>query len=546
MTAFENYVRAQVSDFLQTVLLIDDEAFRRAPLASTGTGDDWDAEDQPESASGRVFELQAPTPVPLEDELDVHEVTFRFADAGLACSILSPQSDSENREFKPAFVKLARRSDVLILDWNMNGDHGATAERLVHEVLRHDGGPVRRRLRLVAVYTGEPDLSQIAERVHLVTDASLEHDPTAWDDERHLAFSRGPVRVAVFAKEHVRNLADSFADRRRDAASLPETVVEEFSRHAGGLVTTAAISALAGIRNDAHRVLASLSPEMDAAVLGQRVNLQRPEDVERQIESLIVRELRAIVEDHEVGSHLDLAHIRRWLNHQKDLPAHGMSKHDFVSKEIRLSLLSGGYSEELVERLNAGGVSKGRIHSLRDTSGTELFVRSAGEQRTSDDLFASRMSVRSRYSKPTPVLRPGTIVEYSGSYKVCVQPACDSVRVGEVRAFPMLPLEVVPHANGKPGDGMFTVPDSKLGGFLRLRVNAKPAGLMMEEFESTGGGVVSARSRGGVLKFRSRRGRHWRWVADLQEDQAQRVIERLSAEFSRIGLEEAEVLRNGY
>lgn len=439
--------------------------------------------------------------------------------------------------------------DALILDWNLNGDNGATAEKLIKAVLRNDTKSPRRRLRLLTIYTGEPDLTQIAERVSKATTESLPEDELKWDDDRRrVAFSRGPLRVAVFAKEHVRSISTELADRRRAIHELPSLVVEEFSRHSLGLVTAASLSALSGIRNDAHRLLAALGPEIDGAVLGQRVSLPHPEDVERQVEGLIASELEAIVQDHEVGSHVGLKRIRQWLNHKTGLGERGISTFKSMNAKIRLQLLADGFSSEMKAKLQDAGISNSRQRKLM-AEATHLFVESLEEKQSSDQLFSMRMSLRSRYAKPSPVLQLGTIVEQDGLYAVCVQPLCDSVRINGSRMFPLLPLEIVNEGDRSPSD--LTVRDSNSsGGYVRLRLVPKPSRILMRDFESSASGTVKVRRYRKVERFSEvkvkGRGKSWRWVGDLKADHAQRMVERLSSEFSRVGLEEAESLRQGW
>lgn len=547
-TRFERHVQRQVMEFLQTVLLIDDEAFRRAPQVTSSSienDQEW-LDGSTGGAFGHALELQTPPDIPAPDALDVQEVTFRFASEGLSCAILSPQTAQENNQFKPAFVKTAKRADALLLDWNMNDDNGEAAERLIRAVLEEDLKSPRRRLRLIVIYTGEPDLQMIAERVEKVTEQGLGADVTRWDDQRNIAFSRGSARIAVFAKEHVQNLPPQLTDRRKEISALPKTVVEEFARHSMGLVTSASLSALAGIRNDAHRIIAALRPELDAAILGQRVSLPHPEDVESQVEELIVSEVQAIIQDHEVGNHVGLARVRDWLAHNKHLAPRGISEFSEVSAELRSELLSVGFSPEADSLLKQRGLSGNRLKQLRKAGGTVLFSRNEEEKLASDRLLATRMSVRSRYSKPTPILQLGSIIERGGSYAVCVQPLCDSVRIDGAQFFPLLPLEIAKEGDGIPGDGLFTIADNRVPGeYVRLRVRARPAGIKMEEFEASAAGVVRARCIRGVNRFRSTSGRSWRWVGDLKADHAQRVVEKLSAGFSRVGLEEAEILRLG-
>lgn len=544
-TGFERHVHKQVMEFLQTVLLIDDEAFRRAPKIHGHAEDEW-SESESDPTVGAQLNLIAPSEIPSADELDVQQVSRSFADEGLSCAILSPQSTEENAELKPAFVKTARRADALILDWNLNGDDGKAAEKLVKAVLKQDTQSPRQRLRLIIIYTGEPDLGKIAGRVLHATSESLKDVQPEWDDENRVAFSRGPIRVSVFSKEHVLNLPNALEERRREVSKLPAAVVEEFGRHSMGLVPSAALSALAGVRNDGHRLLAALGPELDAAVLGQRIALNYPEDVERQVETLIGSELLAIVQDHEVGSHVGLTAIRQWIAHHKEIGPRGISTISEVSSALRLAFLAQGLGDDVLDRqVTATGLSKKQLQRIRD-DGAGLFSGDETSKAQSNRAFSVRMSMRSRYSRPTPILQLGSIVEQSGKYAVCVQPLCDSVRIDGSRNFPLLPLEIAEELDRKAGDGLLTVRDERRpGGFVRLRVSTTPSRIRMENFKASPSGVVKAYVRWGAPRFPTVANKSWRWIGELKPDHSQRVVERLSSKFSRVGIDEAEVLRLG-
>jgi hypothetical protein len=115
--------------------------------------------------------------------------------------------------------------------------------------------------------------------------------------------------------------------------------------------------------------------------------------------------------------------------------------------------------------------------------------------------------------------------------------------------FPLLPLEVVGEGDRTPSD--VTVRDAQApGDYVRLRVVPKPSRIMMRGFTACppGTGRVHWDAETGSFLEVEVEGRRksWRWVGDLKADHAQRVVERLSSEFSRVGLEEAEALRQGW
>ncbi|MDR0283348.1 MAG: hypothetical protein LBI33_00430 [Propionibacteriaceae bacterium] len=546
--SFESHIREQVKCFLQTVLVIDDEAYR--PLDSSALdvddGEDWGVGGR-ESLPGKLPQLKVPLEEHASEAFDAKSVSVAFAKVGLSCAILSPQSTQENKEHEPAFTSAAKRADVLVLDWSMNGDHGQTAKDLVGSVLRDDASNEHHRLRLIVVYTGEPFLGDIAVQIALVVKSILGDEPD-WDDrETMVSFCCGPVRVSVYAKEHVSNLPIGLEERRRSLSALPQVTVEEFGRHRIGLVTTAAISALAAIRNDAHRLLAVFGPELDPAVLGQRVALPHPEDVERQVEELIGSELLAIVQDHEVGAHIGVPEIEAWLAHDKSLGSHGCSEFEGVTDAIRLQLLKDGLTEKLK---GEAGISGNKSNRFRKR-GAALFASSEEKSDSSRDLLGVLMSMRSRYTRPIPRLQLGSVVEQGGVYAVCVQPLCDCVRIVGERAFPLLPAEVVEEDNGGAGGYLATVYDpaadrtSCRNGYVRLRVRADPWRIQMVAFAASTTGEVESIIEDGAITFRSKTGEVWRWIGELNPEHAQRVVVSLAASLARVGVTEVEALRVG-
>ncbi|MCL2784716.1 MAG: response regulator receiver domain [Propionibacteriaceae bacterium] len=538
---FELYVQKQVQDFLQNVLLIDDEALRRAEVH----GDDgakW-IEQGPRLPSGHLPRLRTPQQLPRPDELDIQQVSRSFAELGLSCAVLSPQTIRENEELEPAFVKTARRADALILDWNLNGDGGKTVKKLVRTVLGEDEESCRRRLRLIVVYTGESDLSDIAHRLFSITTELIKGHVGQWDTDSKVAFTHGPVRISVFCKEHVHNLAPALERYRCKIQELPGLVIEEFGRLSMGLVTSAALAALAGLRNDGHRLLAALGPELDAAVLGQRVALSNPDDIQRQVETLIGAELLAIVQEHEIGSRLGMDPIRMWLLYHEEIGPQGIFQIEEVTKELRLSFLLNGLSDPGIISRTSVRLSGKQIKAIqKDAAG--LFSVNELSRDHSNNHFSMRMCMRSVYSKPSPTLRLGSVICRKGLYAVCVQPLCDSVRIIDLsKRFPLIPLEVYEENREKTGDLLITIRDEERNeGFVHLRVRATPSAVRMEEFKVSGK-VVRAKRRNRQLRFETSSGETWRWVGDLQPAFAQRVVERLASNFSRIGVDEAEFLR---
>ncbi len=156
----------------------------------------------------------------------------------------------------------------------------------------------------------------------------------------------------------------------------------------------------------------------------------------------------------------------------------------------------------------------------------------------SDHNLAVRMSTRTRYEKQDPVLTLGTIVrENDGSYWVCVQPLCDSVRLkGKTFSFPFLLLSTT-----KKDDHIgFVIED---GTTKELSLIAKPSSSSLRQFGPIEENEVRCKRDGESWYFLdSQNNRLW-WIAELKPDHAQRVAYEYSQKISRVGLTESEWLR---
>jgi hypothetical protein len=77
-----------------------------------------------------------------------------------------------------------------------------------------------------------------------------------------------------------------------------------------------ALAAFAALRRDTHRALNVLRPEIDSAFVGHRIATSSPEDATDLAMRLVLSQIRAIVDDDDVGRFVGLEAIKRWLEHR--------------------------------------------------------------------------------------------------------------------------------------------------------------------------------------------------------------------------------------
>ncbi|MBQ7804693.1 response regulator receiver domain [Rhodococcus sp. (in: high G+C Gram-positive bacteria)] len=543
---FQEHIRQTVDGFLQTVVIVDDEAYRKVtPTASDADADAWDDLDTSSPSSGVQLKLKSPAVVAPPDDLSAQKVAEAFAIHGLTCAMLSPQNQKENKKVRTPLLAAARRADLVVLDWNINDDFGETTKILFRGLLEMDRD-IERRLRVVAIYTGEPQLSDIADKIMQIAKEEMP-DSEIVSDPILPQFTCGPVRVAVLAKEHIVSIPIHLEPQRTTIDDLPSRLADEFSTLCNGLVPSAALAALTGIRRETHRLLTALGPHLDIAFLGHRVALVKPEESERHLESLISAEISAIIDDSQVGNMISVDNIAKWLESRDDLPtAFSLPKNGSIVDSIDIDGLHAdfikfGLSDEYIGEHPATytPLSKSKLKLLRN-SATELFSKKEMAEKSNNSLF-EKMAIRTRYSNPAPILTLGSIVRHTRGYAICVQPLCDSTRLRSATSFPFLPLEFC--QDGDKGENLIVVRTSaSQDRWLTFKIRLQPSELTLVEFEPIEGSIRCT-SKKDKSVFVSTTGHFYEWLAELKVNNAQRVVEKLANAFSRVGLDEAELLR---
>lgn len=530
--------------FLQTAVVVDDESFKpetagrraeaqvQAEAVTKRPGRRRSASAEPAEPAGEVEGLS-------EHDLDPKAIIDAFARTGLVCAVLSPSLDEDP---SATLLPAARRADLVVLDWVMHEDDGDRTKKLIAEILQSDEEAVRRRLRTIAIYTAQDDLRGVAGGVKEILETQY-LDCELVEIDGGLTFERGAVRMTVLAKPDIA-LTDDLLDRQVDVSELPKRLISEFSALAAGLVSGVALASLAALRDDAHRVLQALPAELDASFLGHRSALAVPEDAKEGLVDLIASELMAVLHDHDVGVHADHAHIRRWLDERAaDTPGLGQVEKGegavaFDQERLRLVVKNGLGSKEGRAEVSKGWSGTKDSHLTHvQRHATELFANTTEEAVASDALLMERMMVRTRYARPKRRLTLGTLVrDVEGTYLLCVQPRCDSVRIGNRRAFPFLVAEAPKPRKGP--DLVVAEPDGKL---VRLRVPRDPYTMRLIVCKGSGG-VCLAEAVDDALHFATEN-TPLTWIADLEDEYGQRFAGQLAANLSRVGLDEHEIMR---
>lgn len=544
-----------VKRFLQTVVVVDDEA------AFTAEDDvpkkDVQAPERPVAVDVEATEEeeQEQEEVPTWDDeahrLDAKEMIDAFANQGLVCAVLRPESQDEVRRDQgedsllDRVTRVGDRSDLIVLDWDIGKDGGEKARQIIQEITENAAKVSPRWLRLIVVYTGEGDLSKIADSIAHVFDPECR-------EEEGLVLRRGAVRVAVYAKHSARNIGPH-SSRRVSFQNLPERLITEFAKMTEGLVSNTAVESLSVLRENTYSLLTRLHSDLDAPYLTHRMLISEPDDATDFLVALIASELRGVLDEQSVGTQASGHAIEAWLEERHSSKAqfeigNNRGTNSLSRDQVKQWLLE-GYFEPYDE---------GRMKYLRKKSDeiTAQLSNEDADQATRLDMeFAMLTSLRTRDkgTEIVPMLTLGTIVEDitdvnegSPQYWLCIQPRCDSVRLGgEQRMYPLLPYEVK-----EPSQGFELVLRDSNEDFVCLKLIDEPSKCSMIPFKPLPESqhIICATKQEAGFVFESEtsgpKGRkRYKWIADLKYEQAQRSISRFASRMSSVGLDEFEWLR---
>ena len=493
--------------------------------------------------------------VPLEDNevLPIKALNQAFAQRGIVCGFLSPSATGSDREaIIQAAEKTAKRADIVILDWKMEGEDkegkqdGYTAKRIIKGILQEDGDETNTfqssgRLRLIVIYSQSTVLGDIVDEIDhsLRTEVTPAHEFSRPDQ---YTLAHESTRICAFRKSG----GITNDGRTYNVKALTGRVIEEFALLTEGLLSNVAIAALSALRTNTHKILQKFNSNLDTAYLNHRAWTDPVEETQEHPIALLASEMQDVLAGNEVTKTIAPDQIRLWVD---SLPAtislnsqiSGMAHKDKL-KLLSDSIIFGANHD------SGDGKWKSLIGSVKNGQAESKFTNlmltdKTGSQK--DREFAMLTTVRSHYSAPPPYLTLGTIVAALGDvpseyqYYVCIQPVCDCVRLKSARDFPFLKLDF-------PTKGKFDLVVKDQGRFIDLMVNYKPHEVVMLRFAPKDK-LIKANKQNGAFSFtgKTAAGKFVRcyWVADLKTAHAQRIAEKFGSEISRVGLTESEWLR---
>ncbi len=555
ITAFDKFILESAEQYLHTVVLIDDRIYERksgnvaAPLSKPQTGLRKAALKSvtlaPDKKSKRV-ERSRDSDKP--EEVSFHDVQNSFAKKRIICSLYQPKKEA-SFSLRSEVYSLCSVADVVIVDWDLHGNPGVKATELVVNLIEQSRQGVPHQLRLILIYTMDPNLGSVANDIYESLLSRIgEQSIGVEEGSEGLVLTTDNSRVVVLGKRPNTSLPQysSFFVPEKE---LAQRTTSEFSRLASGLLQAIVLRGVANLRKNNGRILMRFHRDLDAAFLAHRA-LLLPDEAFGHIIPLLTDELRAVIEDTVgecplgTGSTVERI-VTDWC-----------AKNWKPGSNPRLNIGDGADALEFAKDVFCNGPAmKSDVPGLVEKKETKhpkwngkKSVKLA-EYLTGDsngdcchEMLSSLMSQRVAYENTHRALHLGVIlrqVEGTRRYMLSLQPICDSVRInGTTRTFIFCFLDV-PDA-GRP----FTHAVVDLNRSpIQLDYKPKVSNCYVANFTTGAGAVCPTKDDQGRFIFEDEGKNKYEWIAELKTEHAQRAAEEFGRALSRVGLTESEWLR---
>lgn len=553
MSEFRKRCKEVARRFLQTVVIVDDEAYTepaqspgvlKTPTRHTvGSRPSTTASESPTSAAGEMEEKAAKKVEPDDGShsLATRTLVESFSRQGLICAVVAPRPDTDPSDID-IVAPSVKRTDIVILDWRLNGDKGQRTLSILESILKGDAGE---RLRLIAIYTGEQGISEIGQ---IIVERCAESEWKFEGDEHNVELSYRHCRIVIYSKS-VLPVESGLPNRTLSESDLPDALIEDFSAMAQGLLPNIALMSLAAIRENVHKVLDRFDAKLDPALLTHRACLPVPDDSQQHMVSQLASELHAIMDDAVATDEpAGMDAIKEWL----DFSLGADKEVDFgergkASRDQAIALLEKGLDK--TEDLDISRTKRKTVFRFL----TRGFSNNENPDHQLDHQLAWMFNFRIVFNAPSPILQLGTVLQKpsdanagdanasdaNGSYFLCMRPRCDSVRLKKKTAFLLLPLLTEP----KPNSVQLVLRRDR-DTYQRVSVCMETSQWLLVNFvPDENSGSVVAKGSYPCFYFIDEKCDRFRWLGELKAEFAQRVAQDFAAGLSRVPINNSEWLR---
>ncbi len=543
--------------FLRTAVFIDDRIYnnktkavepvttqRKSRKTATGNGND----------KNNAQLLASPEEIDENQDFPSQQLVNSFANKQIVCSLYQPGKGT-TFSLDSHIYKLSLASDIVIIDWDLGGNPGEKALELISCLIHESVETKPEQLRLILVYTSEPNLDNIANEVFAkLTEINKENIEPQKEDEG-LSMHSSNSRVVILGKPGSR--IPKFKSHEVSEKNLAERSIEEFSKLASGLLQGTVLLGLAKIRENSRKILTKFDKSLDPAFLVHRAMSLPHEEACEHVHPLLVAEIQSILEDCLSGQIISNNVIQNWVSENwnpSDIARQLFSENQNPKEFIEYFCLNG---EEIRDKYQSFDFVK-KITNKKggwksNSEGDKEYLRKLADlidinsESKSSHKLALLMSHRTSYGNLEKSLTLGTIIRKGSlddpEYLLCLLPSCDTVRLSKSRRFVFCLLEVMNKDNSTKNKANYIVKDENK--FIELLYTPKSYNCITLQFEpdSKEKKVMAVKDKNNNLIINCENGERFKWIAQLKPDHAQRAAEQFARDLSRIGLTESEWLR---
>lgn len=546
----DSFSRNAVENFVQTVVFVDDKIY--APSLK-GTVKEYIKAIGPKarkpatkSAEEKITDNSGDTSQKLEEIISFspHDIQASFAKKHIVCSLHQPLK-TNSVGIESDTYKLCASADIVIVDWDLYGDAGEKAKFLIENLVLQSLKEDPHQLRLVLIYTDNPNLFDIADKISEKLTAKIPDGIEYKEADKGLAFHTLNARVVVLGKPAKR--VEEFKLFEVDEVDLADRAVSEFCKLTDGMLQGGILMGLATIRKQSRKILTKFHSGLDAAFLTHRALGLPHEEAFDHVIPLLVAEIEAVLNDILPIPLIDNSIIENWCKekwasaeHAKQFIPKGIDIHEFAKDFcIKGMSIADNYTTE-----NKSDLAK-TIKGLKDKSpkwpsvdapSFKMLTSYLSKDSSGSDLreLSVLMSQRTYYGDGRH-LTLGTIIRESEGekrYLLCLQPTCNSVRLTKPSTFVFCLLSIA-----KGEKATHVVGDGKT--FTDLTYKPEIENCVTLIFKPSKGFVTANK-----LEFTDHPGGQcYQWIAQLKTKHAQRAAEQFARVLSRVGLTESEWLR---
>ena len=480
-----------------------------------------------------------------------------------SCFKYSDISEKEDVEL------LAKKADVCVLDWKLvinDPSNEPSSEEDEEEDVEGADGRGRYAIdmiksfissrpatpKLICIYSAEvgDDISNELARL-----SGGKYSDHVWISDT------GDMRISVYfkpvlAQGHVR---DEVKQRIVEYEELPHKLIYEFAALHCGLLPNAMMKSIAVVRENTNILLKHFNSDLDPAFVSHRAMCPNPDDAGELLKTIITEAFDAILSYENIPDVVNYETIENWIRgnrwRNKEIRPTNKKNKIIIDRQKRLEWQKDGYREFLIKTYSAFNHDKITDKQLENYDRNNLkkdavlcFTK-IGYRGHEEFAILTHQKSTFKGTSQLPTLTLGTVVKnpMNNMYLLCIQQRCESVRLeeNENRNFLFLPLEKLKKLDEKncnclrrKGSGRMT--------YLLVKNSPSHKVISIQFTATNGNNFIQAEiddTDSNTLTFQCKQGVKYKWIFDLKESHAQKIVNDYAANLSRVGVDESEWLR---